>query len=139
VTELYHATSREHAQDIVGPPSNLDVTRGSGEFGVGFYFQKSKGLAGTWAENRYGDKRALVCGTLSQAMLHDMKKVWTLDHKKSDKLRTRVGKAKATFLSHWDLIIGTIDRRPRHLQYKFETKHAEIILRQRANLRIETL
>jgi hypothetical protein len=43
--KLYHGTTRSAAVQIVGPPPSVDVTRGGGELGRGFYMGESLALA----------------------------------------------------------------------------------------------
>ena len=135
---IYHGTSRTFAAEIVGPPPAVDVTRGEGEFGRGFYCGSSKGKAASLAAAR-NRLHAVVLVTLTTAMLNEMK-VKNLDHRHSNKLRTRVGLSqRSTYLVHRDVVIGTLANEPNVLQYKFETHHAETLLRTRGNLRKEDL
>jgi hypothetical protein len=51
---VFHGTSAPAAALIVGPPPNVDVTRGGGELGRGFYAGDSISLAVSWAKGRFG-------------------------------------------------------------------------------------
>lgn len=134
VTDLYHGTSSAHAAAIVGPPPQLDVTRGSGEFGRGFYFGTSKGFAKTWAKNRFRES-ALVQASLADTALGVLK-TKCLNHKESEALRVEVGANTKTYLCNVDLVIGTIKNAHERWQFKFESAHAQETLRTQGNLQV---
>lgn len=56
----YHGTSINSANNIVGPPSNIDVTRGGGELGRGFYVGENISLAKGIAIGKHGQANAAV-------------------------------------------------------------------------------
>ncbi|WP_218330647.1 DUF3990 domain-containing protein [Hydrotalea lipotrueae] len=56
----YHGTDRTSANSIVGPPSNIDVTRGGGELGRGFYLGENISLAKAIAVGKFGQANAAV-------------------------------------------------------------------------------
>ena len=56
----YHGTSTTSANNIVGPPSNIDVTRGGGELGRGFYLGENISLAKAIAVGKHGQTNAAV-------------------------------------------------------------------------------
>lgn len=131
---MYHGTSLAHAQAIIGPPPTLDVTRGRGEFGRGFYFGDSRGFAMTWASNRYREP-ALVEAAPEEDRLMALKHK-KLDADQSDALRAAVGSDKKTYLCGIDLVIGTVKNNPRRLQYKFESEDAQAFLHESGRLEV---
>jgi len=56
----FHGTDDISASIIIGPPSNVDVTRGRGELGQGFYTGSSISLAAIWAYGRHQEKGVVV-------------------------------------------------------------------------------
>src|SRR5258706_89138 len=56
----YHGTHTASANNIVGPPSNIDVTRGGGELGRGFYLGENISLAKAIAVGKHGQANAAV-------------------------------------------------------------------------------
>jgi hypothetical protein len=50
----YHGTDIASANHIIGPPSNIDVTRGGGELGRGFYLGESVALAAALSRGKFG-------------------------------------------------------------------------------------
>lgn len=56
----YHGTNITSANNIVGPPSNIDVTRGGGELGRGFYVGENLSLAKAIAVGKHGHTNAAV-------------------------------------------------------------------------------
>lgn len=56
----YHGTDRTSANNIVGPPSNIDVTKGGGELGRGFYVGESIALAASLSRGKFGAKGVVI-------------------------------------------------------------------------------
>ena len=56
----YHGTNKNSANTIVLPPPNIDVTRGGGELGRGFYMGENISLAKAIAVSKYGQANAAV-------------------------------------------------------------------------------
>jgi hypothetical protein len=52
VPQQYHGTTLESATAMATSPGRIDVTRGAGEFGRGFYTQSSVSNAMRWARGR---------------------------------------------------------------------------------------
>lgn len=63
---LYHGTSRAFATAMAGTPvsGTVDVTRGRGEFGRGFYTQDSSGNAARRGQALYGNNSAVLILTM---------------------------------------------------------------------------
>jgi hypothetical protein len=56
----YHGTNRKNAENIVGPPSKVDINVGKGELGKGFYTGSSIALAAIWARLRYPNDGVVI-------------------------------------------------------------------------------
>lgn len=56
----YHGTDRTSANNIVGPPSNIDVTRGGGELGRGFYLGENIALAASLSKGKFGANGVVI-------------------------------------------------------------------------------
>lgn len=56
----YHGTDKKSATNIVGPPASVDVTKGRGELGRGFYLGESVALAASLSKGRYGANGAVI-------------------------------------------------------------------------------
>jgi hypothetical protein len=56
----FHGTDTNSANNIVGPPSNIDVTKGGGELGRGFYLGENVSLAKAIAVGKHGQANASV-------------------------------------------------------------------------------
>lgn len=56
----FHGTDQASANIIVGPPSGVDVTKGGGELGRGFYLGESIALAASWSKGRFGKTAAVI-------------------------------------------------------------------------------
>lgn len=56
----YHGTNITSANNIIGPPCNVDLTLGGGELGVGFYVGSSVALSGSRAKSKYKRNSAII-------------------------------------------------------------------------------
>ncbi len=132
---LYHGTSLAFATAIIGPPGTVDATRGSGEFGRGFYMTEAKGRAASWAISR--SSKTLDFGIVRAtfpAQKYNSLKVRALDHDKSDRLR---GKCASNSVLDVDIVVGTIQYRPKDIQHKFESSDAQVLLNSAGVLSLE--
>jgi hypothetical protein len=58
----YHGTNILVATRLASNPSAVDITRGGGELGRGFYLGESVALAAAWAQGRFSDPAVLQVG-----------------------------------------------------------------------------
>jgi len=56
----FHGTNKTDALKIIGPPSQLNIDKGKGELGKGFYTGSSIALAAIWAQNRYKNNGVVI-------------------------------------------------------------------------------
>lgn len=56
----FHGTSIDYANVILGPPLSIDVTKGGGELGRGFYLGESVALASSWSKGKYNSKGVVI-------------------------------------------------------------------------------
>ncbi len=128
--DYFHGTKQPFANTIVG--GAVDVARGTGEFGVGFYTQQRVTDAWHWAYGRWKkkeDEPAVVVVSIAAADVSALKMKGPLDHKKSDKLRQSAEKAgKSKYVAGVDVVVGTIKDRPMKKQEKFESATAQALL-----------
>lgn len=134
--EMYHGTNTIAANSIQGPPTNVDVNRGGGEMGQGFYVGDNLTLAISWAKGRYKnpaviefeiDKRQYA--TLS---FHRLSHIEVLD--KWHQLKRL--RAHRTYQFNYDIIFGPLATIPYSAQYKFESNDAQILLNNSTTNRI---
>ena len=128
--DYFHGTNQQFANTIVS--GAIDVTKGSGEFGVGFYTQQRATDAWLWAHGRWKkieDTPAVAVVSIAAKDFATLKQKGPLDHKKSDKLRQAADKAgKSKYLVGTDVVVGTIKGRPKKKQEKFESATAQTLL-----------
>jgi hypothetical protein len=69
---LYHGTSRPFATAMAGTPASgtIEVTRGRGEFGRGFYTQTSSGNAARRGQTLHGNNSAVLVLAIDDAAYH---------------------------------------------------------------------
>ncbi|WP_438015097.1 DUF3990 domain-containing protein [Sorangium sp. So ce315] len=133
---LYHGTRLAHARAIVGPPPTVDVTRGGGEFGRGFYLGESKGMALRFAFHRSKDPAVVQVELPDET--YERLSVRELDHANSNRLRLEAARSKTTYLVGVDIVVGTIENEPRKMQHKFESEAAQTQLNAAATLTVIT-
>jgi hypothetical protein len=126
----YHGTNRASANNIVGPPSNIDVTKGGGELGRGFYLGENVALAASLSRGKFGENGVVIR--------------FEIDDSSYVQLITRVLNRRQYVYRLWQSLI-TRARAFQHLfnvdvvcapfatidfsyQYKFESQNAQTIL-----------
>lgn len=120
---VYHGTQRNFAEAMVGPfggNGTIDVTRGSGEFGRGFYTQDSKSFALTRGQNRPGQSCLLELDIGDR--VYTALKRRKLDAKKAERLTRRIREKKtvATHVVGVDVVVGPLNGSNWIEQHKFE-------------------
>jgi hypothetical protein len=127
--DLYHGTLHHHAHAIVGPPAAVDVTRGGGEFGRGFYVQTSPGNAKRWASGR-SPKNAVVIKLKMDKEVYASLNPVVLNHQQARKLSIRLSKHNQcnTYVKACHVIVGPLNNNQRIEQFKFESAHSQNVL-----------
>lgn len=129
--KYYHGTDKKFDHLILGTASKVNINKGGGEIGKGFYTTNDLWIAKAWAIGRYGNENASVIEfsfdestllSLSSKLImtvNDLIGIW-IGLKRTKRTRTftfGVGLVNAPF--------ATIDSAR---QYKFESKDAEVLL-----------
>jgi hypothetical protein len=127
--DVYHGTSLSSAKDILGPPSDIDVTKGRGELGRGFYAGSEPYMAASWARGRYKEKAAVLKISLSDEYLSLSVKIvrrasYLITHWNT-LIRT---KQTTTYLYGKDVVLAPFAKFDLTHQYKFESYKAESLL-----------
>jgi hypothetical protein len=130
---LFHGTRRNSATQMAGTPAHgqIDVSRGGGEFGRGFYTQKSQANALAWAINRFrpaDQPCVLQCDV--QDPLYLALNIKLLDLKDAKKL-TQTLRSKgttSTYLHGGDVVVGPLNLNPKKEQEKFESSKSQVLL-----------
>ena len=130
---LFHGTRLTSATQIAGTPTHgqVDVTRGGGEFGRGFYTQKSRANALAWAINRFkpADQPCVLQLDVNDA-LYLARDIKLLDLKDARQLTQWIrsnGIAK-TYLHGGDVVVGPLNLNPKREQQKFESTNGQALL-----------
>lgn len=121
---LYHGTDRNAAQNIVGPPPNVDVTLGGGELGQGFYMGDSLALAISWAKGRYASQGCVVEADIDE-LVYAQLIVKTLNHAAvlNTWTQLRYNGTESTFRFGVDVVYGPLATYPHVAQHKFESSY----------------
>ena len=129
---LYHGTSRAIATAMAGPPlagGTIDVTLGRGEFGRGFYTQRSSGNAARRGQTLYGNNSAVLILTIGDHEYHAMNlRRLTLNMAQMLNARLRAHNTQHTYTTMHDAIVGPLVHQPRIEQQKFQTAKAQTLL-----------
>lgn len=128
---LYHGTSRAFAVSMAGTSisGTIDVTRGRGEFGRGFYTQDSSGNAARRGQTLYGNNSAVLVLTISDQAYHALNlRRLSLNMAQMLNARLRTSNAQHTYTTMHDAIVGPLVHRPRIEQQKFQTVNAQNLL-----------
>lgn len=135
----FHGTDRTSANNIVGPPSNIDVTRGGGELGRGFYLGENISLAKAIAVGKYGQANAAVIKfdtddaayvRLNVRNVHRQQVVFRL-------WQSIIRRGLAyTHLFRVDVICAPFATIDFSYQYKFESTNAQNVLNNNSNKQI---
>jgi hypothetical protein len=108
---------------MAGPPGTIDVTRGSGEFGRGFYMQNSKSNALTWAQNRFPGQGPCLLEVEIDDKEYTNLQIRVLSHKQAARLTQRL-RNQGTLTTHVegvDVVVGPLTGSRWIEQQKFES------------------
>jgi hypothetical protein len=124
---VFHGTSRLSALSIVGPPPSVDVTRGGGELGRGFYTGENISLAASLAKGRFSSNGVVI--------------QFDIDNSEYIKLNIRIINRRRYVFHHWrslirrslaniylfncDVVCAPIAVIDFSYQYKFESRLAQ--------------
>jgi hypothetical protein len=124
---LYHGTNRPFATTMAA--GAVDVTRGGGEFGRGFYTQDSSGNAARRGQYLYGNNSAVLILTLDDRAYHALNfRRLTLSMAQALNARLRAGNARQTYVTPHDALVGPLVYQPRIEQQKFQSANAQDLL-----------
>lgn len=130
---LYHGTSRAFATAMAGTPAaggTIDVSRGRGEFGRGFYTQSSSGNAYRRGQAIHGSNNSavLVLEIDDRAFSGLNVDRLTLNQAQLLNAKLRSNNAQGTYTTNHDVIVGPLVGQPRIEQQKFQSLAAQTLL-----------
>ncbi|SRR6266446_2615017 len=128
---LYHGTSRAFAVAMAGSPAagTIDVTRGRGEFGRGFYAQGSSGNAARRGQTLYGNNSAVLVLTIDNTAYHALNlRRLTLNMAQMLNAQLRASNTQHRYTTAHDAIVGPLVYQPRIEQQKFQSVNARKLL-----------
>ena len=128
---VFHGTRRAFALAMAGTSAagTIDVTRGGGEFGRGFYAQDSSGNAARRGQAIYGNNSAVLVLTIDDPAYHALNfGRLTLNMAQRLNAQLRGNHTQHTYISAHDVIVGPLVHQPRIEQQKFQTINAQNLL-----------
>lgn len=130
--KLFHGTRRIHAMAMRGNPGQngrIDVTKGGGEFGRGFYTQNSLTNAHRRGYLIHGNSNGAVLVLDINDVAYHALRVWRLSLNRAQQLNARLrGAARKSFDTTHDVIIGPLVSFPHVEQQKYQTASAQTLL-----------
>jgi hypothetical protein len=137
---VYHGTSWAFATAMAGTAAaggTIDVTRGRGEFGRGFYTQDSSGNAARRGQTLYGNNSAVLVLTIDDDEYHALNlKRLTLNMAQMLNAGLRGQGSQHSYTTAHDAIVGPLVKQPRIEQQKFQSAGAQTLLNGRLTLRV---
>src|SRR5438552_8931571 len=121
---LYHGTSRAFATAMAGiaAAGTINVGRGRGEFGRGFYTQDSSGNAARRGQTLYGNNSAVLVLTIDDDEYYALNlQRLTLNMAQMLNARLRGQGRQHTYTTVHDAIVGPLVNQPRIEQQKFHS------------------
>ena len=128
---LYHGTSFGYATAMAGPPAvgTIDITRGEGEFGQGFYTQKSSSNAARRGQGIYGQNYGILVLTIDDQAYHGLRfKRLTLRMVQRLDARLKNNHTKHIYTTAHDVMVGPLVGEPKIEQKKFQTVNAQTLI-----------
>lgn len=127
---FYHGTRHADAVAMAGSPGSIVVTRGSGEFGRGFYTQNSKSNALTWAQNRFPGQAPCLLEIDIDDQAYSGLQTRVLNHKQAARLTQRLRNqgTLATHVEGVDVVVGPLTGSRWIEQQKFESLKSQTLL-----------
>jgi hypothetical protein len=129
---LYHGTSRAFATAMAGTPvagGTIDVKKGRGEFGRGFYSQDSSGNAARRGQTLHGNNSAVLILTVDDHEYHALNlRRLTLNMAQMLNAHLRAHSMQHTYTTAHDAIVGPLVHQPKIEQQKFQTDIGQTML-----------
>ncbi len=128
---MYHGTSRTFALAMAGSITSgtIDVTRGRGEFGRGFYAQDSPGNAFRRGQLLYGNNAAILVLEVESHAFFGLA-IQKLSLSQARQLYATVcgNNSQHIYTTMHDVISGPLVNAPKITQMKFQTASSQMLL-----------
>lgn len=128
---LYHGTEQNFANQVMTLSNQIDRTKGGGELGMGFYAGDNLALAAIFAKGKYGNKNASVIEfEIDSTEFAKLNIVLVRSRDVVFKSWRNIlsQKKRFTYLYLKDVVMAPFATIDVCIQYKFESKRAEIFI-----------
>ena len=128
--KLYHGTSKNCELDLIN--GRVDVTKGGGEFGQGFYTSNKVYLVSAWSWHKFKQKMSVITYDVDDSKLMCVR-IKQLSQKqatnKRKDIQKRQMKRKLVF-EDYDLVIGPVVGKPyaNYLQFVFVGPDGQVFI-----------
>lgn len=124
---LYHGTSKEFVNDLTS--GKIDITKGGGEFGQGFYVGNNLHLVSAWAWQKFQENMSIVEYEINDSSLPTLR-ILILSKTQAKAIRYKLVKKRRKrqlYFKDNDLVIGPVVGRPfsDYSQFVFVSKDGE--------------
>ncbi len=128
--ELFHGTTEDNAKILLGPPNNVDVAKGRGELGKGFYLGNNISLAASLSKSRGQKNSAILKFIINEAEyvnlnIHVINRRQVVINKWKNLIKL---KATDQHKFNFDVVVAPFATIDFAHQYKFESLRSQLFL-----------
>lgn len=126
--KVYHGTNKSSKKNIIGPPLQVEINKGGGELGQGFYTGENLSMAITWAKGRFREPSVIEFEISNK--LYATLNIKHLSHHQvlNDWHQLKSMGLHKIYKYGYDVVFGPLATNPFAIQYKFESIIAENLL-----------
>lgn len=126
--KIYHGTNKSSKRSIIGPPSDVDVSKGGGEMGIGFYAGENLSMAIAWAKGRWKKPSVLEFDVSNKSYAQLSFKQMNHRQVLNDWHQLKRANMHRRHKYGFDIVFGPLATNPFAVQYKFESITAQNLL-----------
>lgn len=126
----YHGTNLAFAKHIIGPPCKIDLSKGGGELGKGFYIGSNVSLSSSWAIGRYKSQGVVIEFNIKHQNYYKLKRLVIKNRKDVYRIWKILSKnsKKKTYEFNYDIVKAPFATIEHSFQEKFESVNAKFLL-----------
>jgi len=126
----YHGTNAVSAAAIVGPPSNINLSLGGGELGVGFYVGVNVSLCAARAKSKYKSNSSVIEFEINSKNYNSLRILKIKNRNRVYNLWRKLNRTKQRniFIFNYDVIRTPYATIYYSFQEKFETLKSKLTL-----------
>ncbi len=122
--KLYHGTNKQFTQALSNSSDFIDVSKGRGELGQGFYLHDRIGLVKMWAFSKFNTQSSVIEFEIDDFEYSDL----NIHIIKKAEIVIEIYKTDQRKLFDCDVVEGPFMNIESRIQYKFESRKGEVLL-----------